>query len=139
MKIQAGFALVLAATLSGCAGNAACEGACLTAQGLPAPTHRVAPQIPQLAIDAQVSGCTVVTFVIAPNGQANQVQFLESTPPGVFNQATLAELDQWRFEPAPDKPGRWAQRFEFRIDPKSTFPLACKPAPGYDELNKKKA
>lgn len=133
MNLKPGAGLALAVVLSACAGNSVCEGECLTKQGLPAPVKRVEPTYPQLALDAQVSGCTTVSFNISPEGKPEKLQVIESRPPTVFNDSSLKALEQWRFAPT-DKGGRWAQVLEYRIDKTSTFDLGCV-APAYDVLN----
>ena len=127
--------------LVGCAtepqgGYPGCDPACLTAKGWAVPTHRAQPKYPREALDAQLGGCVVVSFVISADGRADQYQVLDSQPKGVFDRAALTALNDWRFAPPP-KPGRYAQDMEFRIEPGQKNSVKCIETPSHDQLNGK--
>ena len=134
-------AVVLAAMCTtACSGVATkdvadCDSTCRAAKGWPEPTKRVPPKYPSEAARQRLEGCVVVSFEITPDGLADKYQVLDSKPAGVFDAATLASLNHWRFE-VPSRPGRYAQRIDYRMDPRpSVLPLECIEQPGFDQLN----
>ena len=65
--------------------------------------ERVNPMYPKQARDHAIIGCTSVSFVVRPDGTADQYQVVDSQPKGVFDSTTLVAINQWRFEPAPGR------------------------------------
>lgn len=47
-----------------------------------------------------VTGHVVLSVLIGPTGRVEQVRVLESQPAGVFDDAAVAGVQSWRFEPA---------------------------------------
>jgi TonB family protein len=45
------------------------------------------------------SGFVVVKFDISDNGRVNNVEVVESSPPGVFDDAALTAVRKWQYEP----------------------------------------
>ena len=128
--------LALFFSLAASAAGPECDEQCLEARGMPVPTHRAAPKYPEAAAARHVEGCVVASFEITPQGLADKYQVLDSQPKGVFDGAALKALNDWRFKFPEKKPGRYAERFEFRMSqPKARKPLPCMAAPGYDALN----
>ncbi len=104
--------LAIAGFASGCATQAR------TADGLSI-IKRVNPIYPQQAIDQAIVGCTSVSFIVRPDGTADQYQIVESEPKGVFDQVTLKAINEWRFEPAP---GRHTETIYYRLPGRSDGP-----------------
>ena len=59
---------------------------------------RVAPVAPP-GISARQSGFVVVKFNIAANGRVGDVEVVESSPNGVFDDAARAAVRKWMYEP----------------------------------------
>ena len=135
-------AVAFGAVLASCASAPVCDTQCranAAKNGYPVPVRRAQPEYPRPAAERRIGGCTVVSFVIRPDGLADQFQVLDSQPAGVFDQATLLALKEWRFE-VPARPGRYAQAIQYRMDPGGILPASpCIEAPGYDALNPARA
>ena len=58
------------------------------------------PRYPADAIASQTSGKVVLRVLVGPDGGVRDVVVEESTPPGVFDAATMEAARQWRFTPA---------------------------------------
>jgi TonB family protein len=59
---------------------------------------RVLPVVSS-SVARKKSGFVVVTFTINPNGRTSDVNIVESTPPGVFDDAAQAAVRKWVYEP----------------------------------------
>lgn len=120
------------------AGLAACAAA-WAAAAAPAPsasaepTRRVAPGYPREAIGNNIEGCVTVSFEILPDGRADRYVVVDSVPQGLFDQATLLALNEWRFK-VPERPGRYAQTIEYRFDGGRPAARECA-RPTFDQLN----
>jgi len=66
----------------------------------PRPVMRTSPDYPPRARVKGVTGRVTLGLLIGPNGQVMKVRVLDATPPGVFDQAALDAVRNWRFEPA---------------------------------------
>ena len=66
---------------------------------LPAPTKRVAPEYPARARSKNVSGYVKLTFLVGLDGRVSEARVLEAQPAGTFDEAALAAIAQWSFEP----------------------------------------
>lgn len=66
----------------------------------PRPTSRTPPRYPPRARADGVEGHVVLSLLVDASGRVEKVQVLESSPPGVFDDAALDAVRQWRFEPA---------------------------------------
>lgn len=66
-----------------------------------------------------ITGYVVLSLLIGPTGQVEQVRVLEAHPEGVFEEAAIAGVQGWRFEPASYKGQNvrvWArQRIRFDL------------------------
>lgn len=74
-----------------------------TASALPdeadAPIHRTNPVFPREALLARTSGAVVVDIDVDAAGVPVAVRVIESAPPGVFDQAVIDCVAQWRWAP----------------------------------------
>ena len=66
----------------------------------PKPKSRGAFKYPASAKKKGIKGYVVLSILIDENGRVDEVQVLESSPAGVFDEAALQGINAWRFEPA---------------------------------------
>jgi protein TonB len=66
----------------------------------PRPASRVAMEYPQRARAKGITGHVLFNLLISVTGEVETAQILESVPTGVFDEAALASIRQWKFEPA---------------------------------------
>lgn len=64
------------------------------------PTTRTPPRYPASARAAGTTGVVVVQIHIDETGAVDDVRVVESTPPGVFDEAAIESVRSWHFEPA---------------------------------------
>jgi len=66
----------------------------------PRPVQQSPMEYPSSARAQGVQGYVVLSLLISANGEVEKVEVLEATPAGVFEDAALAGIRDWRFEPA---------------------------------------
>ena len=66
----------------------------------PVPLERVPVQYPPRAAAKRLSGFVTVSMLVTSEGAVDDLRVLEARPPGVFDQAALDAVRQWRFQPA---------------------------------------
>jgi len=66
----------------------------------PRPTYQAPMSYPKSARARGVEGYVVLSLLITATGEIEKIQVLESSPAGVFDDAALEAVRQWRFEPA---------------------------------------
>ncbi len=66
----------------------------------PRPVHTVAPIYPPRARASGTTGRVDLKLCIDATGAVESVRVLEATPQGVFEEAALEAVRQWRFSPA---------------------------------------
>lgn len=59
--------------------------------------HRVEPEYPLLALARELEGVVILEAIVDEEGRVESVKVLRS--PGVFEQAALAAVRQWRYSP----------------------------------------
>jgi periplasmic protein TonB len=59
----------------------------------------VPPEYPQSALEKGVSGSVLLSFTVDAKGNTNDVQVLQSTPPGVFDRAAVSAVRRWKYAP----------------------------------------
>lgn len=75
------------------------------------PLVRVEPMYPRSAMQRGVEGYVTVEFTISANGTVKDAKAVDADPKGVFNQAALAAVRKWKYNPkiengqAVDRPG----------------------------------
>jgi len=62
-------------------------------------THYVAPVMPQVAIDNRIEGFVYVEFTIAIDGTVKDLAVVQAQPIAIFDEAALAAVSQWRYQP----------------------------------------
>lgn len=60
---------------------------------------RQPPQYPFRAARRGIEGWVKVSFLVTETGNVEDVEVLESDPPGVFDQAAVRAVYRWRFKP----------------------------------------
>lgn len=63
-------------------------------------TRYVAPEYPDRALNDRVSGSVTVQYVVDKKGYTQDVQVVQSDPPGVFDRAVIEAIRRWRYRPA---------------------------------------
>ena len=61
--------------------------------------ERVPPIYPRSAERRDIEGYVVLQFTVTATGRARDIVVIEAVPRGVFNSASKAALEQWRFRP----------------------------------------
>jgi TonB family protein len=59
----------------------------------------VRPVYPSKALKSAIEGSVDLEFTIAENGSVRDVKVRGADPPGVFEQAAISALSQWRYQP----------------------------------------
>ena len=65
----------------------------------PQATERTPPDYPSRARAQGQTGHVTVSFIVDIDGTAVEAHVVESSPPGVFDEAALAAVGAWRFDP----------------------------------------
>ncbi len=66
----------------------------------PQPTYQAAVVYPPRARAKGIEGYVDFSVLIGVTGQIEQIEIVESSPQGVFDEAAMQGIQQWRFEPA---------------------------------------
>lgn len=66
----------------------------------PEPLSRQAAPYPARARQRGIEGYVHMSLLVTHEGRVEHVEVVESQPPGVFDQAALQAIRQWRFAPA---------------------------------------
>jgi protein TonB len=67
---------------------------------VPRATYQAPMTYPPRARAGGVEGHVVISLLIGVTGEIEQVRIVESHPEGVFDEAAMQGINQWRFEPA---------------------------------------
>jgi len=65
----------------------------------PVLTYQSPPIYPYRARRMNISGKVEIQFEVGRDGSVSQIEILDSTPPGVFDDAVLTAVSRWRFQP----------------------------------------
>lgn len=60
----------------------------------------VEPVYPEAARLDRIEGRVIIEYVITKEGRPVDLRIVESTPPGVFDDAARKAVSAWRYEPA---------------------------------------
>lgn len=66
----------------------------------PKPTRQLPMQYPVRARANGVEGYVLLTLLISPTGEVEQVKVLDAQPPGIFDETAMSGVQKWKFEPA---------------------------------------
>jgi protein TonB len=82
----------------------------------PNPVYRASPAYPAGARSQKIEGHVVVTYSVSASGAVSNVRVVSASPPGIFNSATIAAVQQWRFKASPQgaQGRRTTVRFKLR-------------------------
>ena len=69
----------------------------------PTATERSPPSFPARARALGQAGWVTLSFVVDIDGSTQDVHVVEADPPGVFDDAALDAVKQWRFDPGQDE------------------------------------
>ena len=106
---------------SGDGGDGAGGLGVMTADGEAVPLVRVPPQYPESAQRRGTEGRVLVQFTITKSGSVRDPKVIASEPPGVFDQAAMKAVLQWKYNPkivngkAVEQPGVKVA-FPFKLD-----------------------
>src|SRR5579862_9594325 len=78
-------------------------------------THYVAPQYPQDAQRRGIDGWVELHFVVNEDGTVSAPAVVAAQPAGLFEQAALAAITQWRYQPAMQDGRPVSRRAQLRI------------------------
>jgi TonB family protein len=83
------------------------------------PAIRVAPRYPVQASTSGTEGWVELEIAVTADGRVLEVAVLQSTPEGVFEQAAIAAVEQWRYCPVDPETHRepLQVRLKFQLDP----------------------
>ncbi len=85
----------------------------------PRVVNRAPVNYPRIAMKKNIKGYVIINILIDKSGNVEVAQVLEANPPGIFDQAALASIREWKFSPAQYKSNPvkiWAKqriRFDF--------------------------
>lgn len=65
----------------------------------PRPVASTAPSYPARARNRGITGYVVLTLLVGADGGIRDMSVLESSPPGIFEDAAKSAVGDWRFEP----------------------------------------
>jgi len=71
-----------------------------TVDQVPRANFQAPMQYPPRARASGIEGYVVFSLLIGITGEIEQVRIVESYPEGVFDDAAMQGINQWRFEPA---------------------------------------
>ncbi len=57
------------------------------------------PVYPYQARQKNLSGIVVLKFIVTPEGTVERISVVQSNPPGVFDDAAIQAISDWRFKP----------------------------------------
>ena len=75
----------------------------------------VQPEYPRQAREAATEGWVELEFTVAVSGQVTNLSVRAGSPRGVFDNAAIAAVSQWRYQPVVAGAGPIAQRARIRI------------------------
>jgi TonB family protein len=85
------------------------------------PVTQVRPEYPAIALKAGLEGKVILQIVIDEEGNVIQADVILAQPPGVFEDAAIKAIRQWKFKPAKQRDKaikvRMAWPVEFRLPP----------------------
>ena len=71
-----------------------------TVDNPPRATYQAPMQYPPRAKARGIKGYVVLSLLVGVTGEIEQVEVIESFPEGIFDDAALQGVNQWKFEPA---------------------------------------
>jgi TonB family protein len=84
-------------------------------QALTAPIVRIAPNYPLEASQDGVEGYVVLNFTVTPQGKVKEIEVVESSPEGVFDDAATKALAKWRYSPNKSETTNATIQLDFKL------------------------
>ena len=75
----------------------------------------VQPEYPRKAREGAIEGWVELDFTVAESGRVRELSVRAANPRGVFDQAAISALSQWRYKPVLVDAKPVAQRARIRI------------------------
>jgi len=75
----------------------------------------VQPVYPRKALESEIEGWVEMDFTVDETGAVKDIAVRSASPPGVFDQAAIGALSQWRYKPVLHDAKAVAQRARIRI------------------------
>ena len=97
-----------------CAGSSAAQGN-RRSQSAPEQAPPAASDAPQESAGTVLEGSVLLEFTIAADGTTKDIVVVESSPPGVLDQAAVEALAKWRYKPKIENGQPVERRVETRI------------------------
>ena len=66
----------------------------------PEVVYVVEPEYPKAALEDSIEGSVILIIVIDETGNILRAEVVRSTPPGLFDEAAITAVMQWRYKPA---------------------------------------
>jgi len=79
-------------------------------------THVEAPRYPRGAERREIEGSVTIAYSISAEGEVTDAVVAEASPPGVFDRAALAAVEQWRYEPHAEQTDGHRYRLAFQLN-----------------------
>lgn len=77
--------------------------------------HHVEPVWPKNALADKVNGSVTMSFSIGIDGRVSNIVVTEASPAGVFDQAAITALSQWRYGNLAKPLSNILTRFDFEL------------------------
>lgn len=71
------------------------------------------PQIPKIAWENKINGWVLVSLEVKPSGHTENIQVLDASPRGVFEDEAVAAVNRWLYETSEGENRRLLQKIEF--------------------------
>ena len=78
-------------------------------------TRYVPPLYPDSARNRNIGGWVDLTFLVGPDGAVSDVAVVAAQPPGTFEQAAIAAVRRWRYQPVARDGRTVSQRARVRV------------------------
>lgn len=71
------------------------------------------PQIPKIAWENKINGWVLVSLEVKPSGRTENIQVVDASPRGVFEDEAVAAVNRWLYETSEGENRRLLQKIEF--------------------------
>ncbi len=82
----------------------------------PEAIKRVTPEYPPMAVKAGVEGKVILMIVVDERGDVLEATIVTASPPGIFEDAAIAAMLQWKFNPAKQRDQAIKVRLAYPIE-----------------------
>lgn len=88
----------------------------------PSPVMRIEPVYPQDAAKEGIEGSVVLAFDIEKDGSTSNIKVVDAKPEGIFGQAAITAMKQWRWTASDHKSKNMKVQLDFVLDKKRLKP-----------------